>query len=81
MRKTEVWIETELSERAISGQLAGSSFPKPVFIDVRNRTRIESKVLAWIQQCIANLDNDITPPGRAVFLETRCMKPPLCAID
>ena len=80
MHKTEVWNKAVLSEQAVSDQLAAGSFLKPVFIDVHNRTRIESEVLEWIQQCIANRDYEIAPPGQAVVLETRRM-PPLCAID
>lgn len=71
MLKAKVWNKTGLSELAVSDQLATGSFLKPVFTDVRNRTRIESEVLEWIQQCIANQDNEIVPPGRAALPKTR----------
>lgn len=73
MRKAEVCNKTGLSERAISDRLAAGSFPKPVFIDARNPAWIESEVLAWIQQRIADRDNEIVPPGRAALIEARRM--------
>ena len=71
LRKAEVCNRTGLSERAISDRLAAGSFPKPVFIDARNPAWIESEVLAWIQQRIADRDHDIVPPGRAALIEAR----------